>query len=127
MAAQRCSVLRFLGDGDEARAKHRAPNPSVAFDGEVDANEDAETIRAEMKQLWRSQRAAGHWKPFGDGLSFLHEAFHTSAFLWPLMEAVRMLLLTGFLALVRPGSMIQIFCGEVVAVSFLVLQVWNRT
>ena len=53
---QRCSVLRFLGDGDEARAKHRAPNPSVAFDGEVDANEDAETIRAEMKQLLMRQK-----------------------------------------------------------------------
>jgi hypothetical protein len=43
---------------------------------------------------------------------------------WPLVETARTLLLTGFLALAWPGTMLQLLCGLLTAVSFLILQIW---
>jgi hypothetical protein len=37
----------------------------------------------------------------------LHESLHPWALYWPLVEAARAILLTGFLALVTPGAPIS--------------------
>ena len=57
-------------------------------------------------------------------LTFLHAALHPSSLWWPLIEAARALLLTGFLALFLPGSITQLMFGLITACSFLVLQIW---
>jgi hypothetical protein len=41
--------------------------------------------------------------PLSTALSFLHASLHPWALYWPLVEAARAILLTGFLALVTPG------------------------
>jgi len=58
-------------------------------------------------------------------LSFLHGALVPDALWWPLVEASRTLLLTGVLALIEPGELIQIFCGVAVAMCYAVLQIWS--
>ena len=89
--------------------------------------------------------------PLSTALSFLHASLHPWALYWPLVEAARAILLTGFLALVTPGvprssipknalvpprltrprsssvhagELFQLLCGQLVAVIFLVLQLW---
>ena len=90
--------------------------------------------------------------PLSTALSFLHESLHPWALYWPLVEAARAIFLTGFLALVTPGvlrssipqnalvsprltrprsssvlhagELFQLLCGQLVAVIFLVLQLW---
>ena len=57
-------------------------------------------------------------------LSFLHGALLPDALWWPLVDTSRTLLLTGVLALIEPGELIQIFCGVTVAVCYLALQIW---
>jgi hypothetical protein len=61
-----------------------------------------------------------------DSLHFLCGAFHPLALWWPVVEAGRTLTLTGFLALGpgTPGSVTQLFCGVIAAVSFLIVQLW---
>mmetsp|Transcript_76621 Transcript_76621/g.151867 ORF Transcript_76621/g.151867 Transcript_76621/m.151867 type:complete len:1162 (-) Transcript_76621:155-3640(-) len=63
--------------------------------------------------------------PLRDALMFLHGPLHPWALFWPLVEAVHALLLTGFLALVTPGHLFQLLCGLLVAIAFLVLQIWT--
>ena len=58
-------------------------------------------------------------------LSFLHGAFVPDAFWWPLVDTSRTLLLTGVLALIQPGELIQIFSGVAVAICYAMLQVWS--
>ena len=41
---------------------------------------------------------------------------------WPLVDASRAFVLTGFLALVEPGTLLQLFCGVVFALCFTSLQ-----
>ena len=62
--------------------------------------------------------------PLSNTLAFLHASFYPWALGWPLVEAARALLLTGFLALVAPGSIFQLLLGLLVAIVFLVLQLW---
>ena len=62
--------------------------------------------------------------PLSKSLAFLHASLHPWALYWPLIEAARALLLTGFLALVSPGGLLQLLCGLLVAISFHTLQVW---
>ena len=62
--------------------------------------------------------------PLATSLAFLHASLHPWALWWPLVETARALLLTGFLALVTPGRLYQLFCGLVVAFAFSCLQLW---
>lgn len=62
--------------------------------------------------------------PLSDALSFLHTSLHPWALFWPIVEALRTILLTGFLALVVPGHIFQLLCGLLVAFAFAILQVW---
>ena len=62
--------------------------------------------------------------PLSSALDFLHGSLRPSTLWWPLVEAARALLLTGFLALVTPGQLFQLLCGQLVAIAFLVLQLW---
>ena len=57
-------------------------------------------------------------------LSFLHGAFLVDFFWWQLVDVARALVLTGFLALVRPGSLFQLYSGLTVALGFQILNVW---
>ena len=76
--------------------------------------------------LWRCRNAILNSKPdaLSHALAFLHSSLLPSALWWPLIEAMRALLLTGFLALLTPGSITQLLFGLVIAISFLVLQLW---
>jgi len=76
--------------------------------------------------LFTCRTAIGEEKrtPLSDALNFLHGSLHPWALWWPLVEASRTLLLTGFLALIDPGEIFQLLCGQVVAIVFLVLQLW---
>ena len=80
--------------------------------------------------LWRCREAIGTGEPteLSRALHFLHKELWPAALWWPLAEALRALLLTGFLAAapgaLKPGSITQLLCGLVVAVGFLVLQLW---
>ena len=62
--------------------------------------------------------------PLSEALAFLHNSLHPWALYWPLMDALRAVILTGFLALVTPGHIFQLLCGLLVAVAFLTLQIW---
>jgi hypothetical protein len=62
--------------------------------------------------------------PLSEALTFLHESLNSWALYWPLVETARALTLTGFLALAWPGTMLQLLCGLLVAMSFLILQMW---
>ena len=76
--------------------------------------------------LWRCRDAILSSKPdaLSRSLAFLHSSLHPSALWWPLIEAARALILTGFFALLMPGSITQLLCGLMAAISFLVLQIW---
>ena len=54
--------------------------------------------------------------PLSTSLAFLHASLCPWALFWPLVEAARALLLTGFLALVSPGQLFQLLCGFAVYV-----------
>ena len=45
-------------------------------------------------------------------LEFLHASLKPDMLYWPLVEALRAVSLTGFLALVAPGTMLQLLCGH---------------
>jgi len=66
----------------------------------------------------------GEETPLSASLAFLHISLHPWALWWPLIEAARALLLTGFLALIEPGELFQMLCGLVVAFAFSILQIW---
>jgi hypothetical protein len=51
-------------------------------------------------------------------------SLHPAAIYWPLVDAARTLILTGFLTLVDPGSITQLLCGLVASFAFTVLQIW---
>ena len=88
-------------------------------------------FHAALLVLWRRNRLPhAHAAAFGDALAFLRRDFHSSVYLWPLVEASRVLLLTGFAVFVPPAAVdsgstvLRIFCGLVVALCALVLQAW---
>ena len=68
---------------------------------------------------------AGASTPLSDALAFLHAAFEPRALWWPLVEALRAVLLTGFLALVSPGTVTQLFLGVLVALACALVQIWS--
>ena len=77
-------------------------------------------IRAQKEKL-RTDSQPGHLVA---ALSFLHGNLISDALWWPLVDASRALVLAGILALVAPGEPIQILCGVMVALFYLVLQIW---
>ena len=68
---------------------------------------------------------AGASTPLSDALAFLHAAFEPRALWWPLVEALRAVLLTGFLALASPGTVTQLFLGVLVALACALVQIWS--
>ena len=78
-------------------------------------------IRAHKENL-RAGSQPGHLVA---ALSFLHGNLIPDALWWPLVDASRALVLAGLLALVVPGEPIQILCGVMVALFYLVLQIWT--
>ena len=58
----------------------------------------------------------------GSAIDFLSSGYRPNAFWWELVEVGKKLILTGFLALVEPGSLIQIFLAVAAAQVALVLQ-----
>ncbi len=77
-----------------------------------------------MLLLWcREAITTGNATPLSRALLFLHRELRPSCWYWPLVEAVRSLVLTGFLALVRPGSLSQLLLGLLAASIFFMLQV----
>lgn len=73
----------------------------------------------------RSHIRGGTQTLLSRALGFLHQGYRPEALWWPLVEALRVLLLTGVLALVKPGRLIQIFCAVAVAIGYLVLHVFS--
>lgn len=71
---------------------------------------------------WRS--LSGHERPtnLSCALRFLTKDYKLEAFAWELVEVARKITITGFLALVKPGSLIQLFLGVSVALCILILQ-----
>ena len=63
--------------------------------------------------------------PLSASMGFLHAAFQPDSLWWPLVEALRVLLLTGVLSLVDPGSLLQLFCALAFAISYNVLHIWT--
>ena len=78
-------------------------------------------IRAHKEGL-RAGSQSGHLVA---ALSFLHGNLISDALWWPLVDASRTLVLVGTLALIVPGEPIQILCGVMVALFYMVLQIWT--
>ena len=57
-------------------------------------------------------------------LKFLTKDYQPRAFFWELIEVARKITVTGFLALVDPGSLLQLYLGVAVALCILVLQMY---
>lgn len=57
-------------------------------------------------------------------LRFLCRGYRRDAFAWELVEVTRKLLLTGFLALVHPGSLLQLYLGVSVSLCTALLQLY---
>ena len=55
-------------------------------------------------------------------LQFLTKGYQPRVFYWELVEVMRKIVITGFLALVRPGSLLQLYLGVTVALCILILQ-----
>ena len=62
--------------------------------------------------------------PLAAALAFLHGSLYPWALFWPLIEALRALLLTGVFALIAPGHIFQLLCGLVASFAFTCLQIW---
>ena len=66
--------------------------------------------------------------PLSCALGFLHGTLRSDAIWpcpWPLIEASRALLLTGFASFIEPGTVTQLICGVAVAFSYTVLHTWT--
>lgn len=57
---------------------------------------------------------------------FLSRDYATECFAWELVEVLRKLTITGFLALVKPGSLLQLYLGVTIALCILILQLYAR-
>ena len=62
--------------------------------------------------------------PLSAALAFLHSGLHPWALYWPFVEALRALLLTGILALVPQGTLLQLLLGLLLAFAFATLHMW---
>jgi hypothetical protein len=76
----------------------------------------------------RSEIRKQHHPPgsFAEALTFLHGALEARVFWWPLVDASRTLVLTGLLALLAPGQLIQIFAAIVFAMGYMAVQIWSQ-
>jgi hypothetical protein len=63
---------------------------------------------------------------FAEALTFLHGSLDARVFWWPLVDASRTVVLTGFLALLAPGQLIQIFSAIVFAMAYMAVQIWAQ-
>ena len=59
-------------------------------------------------------------------LGFLVDGYNPGYFWWELIELLRKLLLTGFLALLQPGSLLQLFCAIIVALVIFAIELYVR-
>ena len=78
-----------------------------------------------MTLLFVSRKALSGATPptaLGRTLSFLCRDYKPRAFAWELVDVARKITLTGFLALVKPGSLIQLYLGVAVALCILIFQ-----
>ena len=57
-------------------------------------------------------------------LHFLTKDYQPRVFYWELAEVMRKIVITGFLALVKPGSLLQLYLGVAVALCILILQLY---
>ena len=62
--------------------------------------------------------------PLSHALLFLSRDYDARVFFWELVEVARKITITGFLALVDPGSLVQIYLGVAVALCILILQMY---
>ena len=77
--------------------------------------------------LFSSRRALGGSvapTALSKGLVFLSKDYLPQTFAWELVEVARKITLTGFLALVQPGSLLQLYLGVAVALCILILQMY---
>ena len=65
-----------------------------------------------------------HAWSLGHALDFLTESYIPAAFFWELVDVGKKLTFTGFLALVQPGSLTQLYMAVVAALSVLVMQMY---
>ena len=59
-------------------------------------------------------------------LTFLSKDYQPHTFAWELVEIARKITVTGYLALVDPGSLMQLYLGVTVALCILILQVYTQ-
>ena len=62
--------------------------------------------------------------PLSSALGFLVRGYSNGLFWWELVSVARKLLLTGFLALIAPRSVLQLFIATIVALCFLALEIY---
>ena len=62
--------------------------------------------------------------PLSVDLSILHHGYRPSAFWFELVETSRKLILTGFLSIFYPGTILQLYVGLLIAFSLLIAQAW---
>ena len=79
-----------------------------------------------MLLFWerRALRGSATSTPLSHALAFLTKDYRHGAFFWELVEVTRKITITGFLALVEPGSLLQLYLGVVVAMCILILQLY---
>lgn len=82
---------------------------------------------AALLRMARDAIVSGKPTPLSRALGFLHREFVSSYFAWELAEMARRLLLVGFLVPVAPGSLIQLACGLMISLVYLVLQLQARS
>ena len=83
-------------------------------------------LQANRRLLLRDREAIVNEKPLvglSAQIAFLHADYATAAYWWELVETLKKLVLTGFLALYAPGSLQQLFVAITVAFVTLMLQV----
>ena len=62
--------------------------------------------------------------PLSHALVFLSRDYQGRVFYWELVEVARKITITGFLALIDPGSLVQLYLGVAVALCILILQMY---
>lgn len=77
--------------------------------------------------LYSARRALSGAEPptrLSRALEFLTRDYRQNVFWWEMVEVVRKVVLTGFLALVEPGTLLQLYLGVAVANCILLLQLY---
>ncbi len=94
--------------------------------GDGACQEACRSISPELRRRWADTYAGSNMGQLSHALRFLHVELRPEVLWWPLVEALRALVLTGFLALLHPGSITQLLCGTLAACTFAVLQMCFR-